>query len=97
MSVVEEQLSLCRELCEDLAGELKAEGLRGKTVTLKLKNVVFEVKTRACTLPCAVATADEIYAVTKDLLRTEIDNVNDKKPQQKSIVGFLQQGTSGPS
>ncbi|KAJ3603841.1 hypothetical protein NHX12_028582 [Muraenolepis orangiensis] len=106
MSVVEEQLSLCRELCEDLAADMKKGGLRGKTVTLKLKNVKFEVKTRAWTLPCA-----------KDLLKTEIENVSpqrlrlrlmgvwistfvsadDKKPQQKSIMGFLQQGSSGPS
>lgn len=28
MSVAEEQLSLCRKLCEDLAGEMKEEGLR---------------------------------------------------------------------
>ena len=28
MSVAEEQLSLCRELCEDLAADLKKEGLR---------------------------------------------------------------------
>ncbi|CAL8346595.1 unnamed protein product [Lota lota] len=117
MSVAEEQLSLCRELCEDLAADMKKEGLRGKTVTLKLKNVKFEVKTRAWTLPCAVATTDEIFAAAKDLLKTEIDFVSpqrlrlrlmgvristflsadDKKPQQKSIVGFLQQGSSGPS
>ncbi|KAJ3604615.1 hypothetical protein NHX12_029355, partial [Muraenolepis orangiensis] len=90
---------------------------RGKTVTLKLKNVKFEVKTRAWTLPCAVATSEEIFAAAKDLLKTEIENVSpqrlrlrlmgvristfvsadDKKPQQKSIMGFLQQGSSGPS
>uniref|UniRef100_A0A671TSP0 DNA polymerase kappa n=1 Tax=Sparus aurata TaxID=8175 RepID=A0A671TSP0_SPAAU len=110
MSKTEEQLSLCRELCEDLAEDLKKEGLKGKTVTLKLKNVKFEVKTRALTLPYAVATVDEIFAVAKDLLKTERDNesplplrlrlmgvrisafasADDKKPLQKSIVGFLQ-------
>ncbi|XP_005722357.1 DNA polymerase kappa [Pundamilia nyererei] len=112
LSKVEEQLSLCRELCEDLAEDMKKEGLKGKTVTLKLKNVNFEVKTRAMTLPCAVATVDEIFAVAKDLLKTEIENespqplrlrlmgvrisafasLDDKKPLQKSIVGFLQSG-----
>ncbi|CAB1322080.1 unnamed protein product, partial [Coregonus sp. 'balchen'] len=103
MSALEEQFSLCRQL-----------------LTLKLKNVNFEVKTRAWTLPCAVATTDELFAVAKDLLKTEIDNVSpqplrlrlmgvrvssfvsadDKKPLQKSIVGFLQQGgadSSSPS
>ncbi|KAM4616048.1 DNA polymerase kappa [Polymixia lowei] len=112
MNTAEEQLSLCRELCKDLAEDMKKEGLKGKTVTLKLKNVKFEVKTRAWTLPCAVATVEEIFAVAKDLLKTEIENVSpqplrlrlmgvristfvssdDKKPLQKSIVGFLLQG-----
>uniref|UniRef100_A0A4W5L251 DNA polymerase kappa n=1 Tax=Hucho hucho TaxID=62062 RepID=A0A4W5L251_9TELE len=120
MSALEEQFSLCRQLCQDLAQDLQKEALKGKTVTLKLKNVNFEVKTRAWTLPCAVATTDELFAVAKDLLKTEIDNVSpqplrlrlmgvrvssfvsvdDKKPLQKSIVGFLQQGgadSSSPS
>ncbi|XP_078106675.1 DNA polymerase kappa isoform X1 [Sander vitreus] len=116
LSKVEEQLSFCRELCEDLAEDMKKEGLKvvneGKTVTLKLKNVNFEVKTRALTLPYAVATVDEIFAVAKDLLKTEIDNESpqplrlrlmgvrisafvssdDKKPLQRSIIGFLQPG-----
>uniref|UniRef100_A0A674ESR1 DNA polymerase kappa n=1 Tax=Salmo trutta TaxID=8032 RepID=A0A674ESR1_SALTR len=109
MSALKEQFSLCRELCQDLAQDLQKEALKGKTVTLKLKNVNFEVKTRAWTLPCAVATTEELFAVAKDLLKTEIDNVSpqplrlrlmgvrvssfasadDKKPLQKSIVGFL--------
>ncbi|CDQ73287.1 unnamed protein product [Oncorhynchus mykiss] len=117
MVALEEQFSLCRQLCQDLAQDLQKEALRGKTVTLKLKNVNFEVKTRAWTLPCAVATSDELFAVAKDLLKTEIDNVSpqplrlrlmgirvssfvradDKKPQQKSIVGFLQQGRADSS
>ncbi|XP_077417140.1 DNA polymerase kappa [Vanacampus margaritifer] len=108
----DEQLTLCRELCEDLAQDLKKEELKGKNITLKLKNVNFEVKTRALTLPCAIATADEIFAAAKDLLKTETENESpqplrlrlmgvrisafvspdDKKPLQKSIVGFLQSG-----
>ncbi|KAL6114325.1 polk [Pungitius sinensis] len=120
LSNVEEQLSLCRELCEDLAEDMKKEGLKGKTVTLKLKNVNFEVKSRALTLSYAVATVDEIFAVAKDLLKTEIDNErpqplrlrlmgvrisafvgsDEKKPLQRSIIGFLKQektDLSGPS
>lgn len=96
---------------------MKKENLKGKTVTLKLKNVNFEVKTRAMTVPYAVATVDEIFAVAKDLLKTEIDNespqplrlrlmgvrisafvsADDKKPLQKSILGFLQPGKAGSS
>ncbi|XP_036454901.1 LOW QUALITY PROTEIN: DNA polymerase kappa [Colossoma macropomum] len=109
MSDTEEQYSLCRELCHDLAKDLQKEGLKGKTVTLKLKNVNFEVKTKAFTLQCAVCTEEEIFAAAKDLLKAEIDHVSpqplrlrlmgvrvssfistdDKRPQQKSIVGFL--------
>ncbi|MEQ2228786.1 hypothetical protein ILYODFUR_012351 [Ilyodon furcidens] len=74
LSKPEEQFSLCRELCEDLAEDLRKEALKGKTVTLKLKNVNFEVKTRAQTLPYAVATAEDIFAVAKDLLKMEIEN-----------------------
>ncbi|XP_070761056.1 DNA polymerase kappa [Enoplosus armatus] len=117
LSKAEEQLSLCRELCEDLAEDMRKEGLKGKTVTLKLKNVNFEVKTRALTLPYAVATVDDIFAVAKDLLKTERDNespqplrlrlmgvrisafvsLDDKKPLQKSIIGFLQPGKTDSS
>ncbi|KAJ7407008.1 Ankyrin repeat and death domain-containing protein 1B [Pitangus sulphuratus] len=48
---------------------------KGKTVTLKLKNVNFEVKTRASTVLSSVSTEEEIFAVAKDLLGTEIDSV----------------------
>lgn len=76
LSRPEEQFSLCKELCEDLAEDLKKEELKGKTVTVKLKNVNFEVKTRAVTLQYAVASADEIFAIAKDLLKTEIEYVS---------------------
>ncbi|OPJ90482.1 DNA polymerase kappa isoform A [Patagioenas fasciata monilis] len=68
MNTAEDQYSLCRELCRDLAQELQKEGL-------KLKNVNFEVKTRASTVLSSVSTEEEIFAVAKDLLGTEIDSV----------------------
>ncbi|XP_053726482.1 DNA polymerase kappa [Synchiropus splendidus] len=112
LSCTDEQVTLCREICQDLADDMKKEELKGKTVTLKLKNVNFEVRSRAVTLTYAVSTADEIFAVAKDLLKTEIENEkpqllrlrlmgvristfvsgDDKKAQQKSIIGFLQSG-----
>lgn len=114
MSDAEEQYSLCRDLCHDLAEDLQREGLKGKTVTLKLKNVKFEVKTRAFTLQYAVCSEEEIFAAAKDLLKVEIDSVSpqplklrlmgvrvsafisaeDKKPLQRSIMGFLQKDGS---
>ncbi|NWR89579.1 POLK polymerase, partial [Furnarius figulus] len=75
INTAEDQYSLCRELCRDLAQELQKEGLKGKTVTLKLKNVNFEVKTRASTVLSSVSTEEEIFAVAKDLLGSEIDSV----------------------
>nr|XP_054507789.1 DNA polymerase kappa isoform X2 [Agelaius phoeniceus] len=75
INTAEDQYSLCRELCRDLAQELQKEGLKGKTVTLKLKKVNFEVKTRASTVLSSVSTEEEIFAVAKDLLGTEIDSV----------------------
>ncbi|XP_072520671.1 DNA polymerase kappa [Salminus brasiliensis] len=86
MSDPEEQYSLCRELCCDLAKDLQKEGLKGKTVTLKLKNVNFEVKTRAFTLQCAVCTEEEIFAAAKDLLKAEIDNVS-PQPLRLRLMG----------
>ncbi|NWH65092.1 POLK polymerase, partial [Geococcyx californianus] len=75
INTAEDQYSLCQELCRDLAQELQKEGLKGKTVTLKLKKVNFEVKTRASTVLSSVSTEEEIFAVAKDLLGTEIDAV----------------------
>ncbi|NXP56760.1 POLK polymerase, partial [Heliornis fulica] len=75
ISSAEDQYNLCQELCRDLAQELQKEGLKGKTITLKLKNVNFEVKTRASTVLSAVSTEEEIFAVAKDLLGTEIDSI----------------------
>ncbi|XP_027623782.1 LOW QUALITY PROTEIN: DNA polymerase kappa [Tupaia chinensis] len=117
ISKTEEQYSLCQELCSELAQDLQKEGLKGRTVTIKLKNVNFEVKTRASTVSSVISTAEEIFAIAKELLRTEIDadfphplrlrlmgvrisgfpNEENKKHQQKSIIGFLQPGNQAPS
>ena len=60
-------------------------------MTLKLKNVNFEVKSRAETQPCALATAEEIFAVAKDLLQTEIDSVS-PQPLRLRLMGNLPLG-----
>lgn len=57
-------------------------------MTLKLKNVNFGLKSRALTLPCAVATTEEIFAVAKDLLKTEVDNVS-PQPLRLRLMGNL--------
>uniref|UniRef100_A0A672KQZ0 DNA-directed DNA polymerase n=1 Tax=Sinocyclocheilus grahami TaxID=75366 RepID=A0A672KQZ0_SINGR len=87
MSDPEEQYSLCRDLCHDLAQDLLWEGLKGKTVTLKLKNVKFEGKTRAFTVQYAVYTEGEIFAAAKDLLKVEIDSVS-PQPLKLRLMGI---------
>lgn len=86
ISKTEEQYSLCQELCAELAHDLQKEGLKGRTVTIKLKNVNFEVKTRASTVPAAISTAEEIFAIAKELLRTEV-NVGSPHPLRLRLMG----------
>ncbi|XP_038178463.1 DNA polymerase kappa isoform X4 [Arvicola amphibius] len=85
----EEQYSLCQELCTELARDLQKEGLKGRTVTVKLKNVNFEVKTRASTVQSTLSTAEEIFAVAKELLRTEI-NATSPHPLRLRLMDRLQ-------
>ncbi|XP_078252766.1 DNA polymerase kappa isoform X2 [Rhinoraja longicauda] len=95
ISKASEQYGLCRELCHDLEEDLQKEGLKGKTVTLKLKNINFEVKTRACTVPAAVSKEEEIYAVASELLKTEIDGLHPQPLRLRlmgvRVSGFVQQ------
>ncbi|KAJ8405662.1 hypothetical protein AAFF_G00316420 [Aldrovandia affinis] len=91
ISSVEEQYDLCRELCRDLSQDLQKEGLKGKTVTLKLKNVNFEVKTRGSTLSSVVSSEEEIFAAAKDLLKVEIDNAS-PHPLRLRLIGVQVSG-----
>ncbi|KAM9098049.1 DNA polymerase kappa isoform 2-T2 [Sarcophilus harrisii] len=89
----EELYSLCQELCNDLAQDLQREGLKGKTVTIKLKNVNFEVKTRASTVAAVVSTAEEIFAIAKELLKVEID-ADYPQPLRLRLMGVRISGFS---
>ncbi|XP_077988408.1 DNA polymerase kappa-like [Glandiceps talaboti] len=62
----------CFELSEALAEDLQSEKLKGRTITLKIKLVTFEVKTRAVTLPYTTNRAEDINSAAQDLLKTEI-------------------------
>nr|AAV80817.1 polymerase kappa isoform 1 [Mus musculus] len=93
ISKTEEQYSLCQELCAELAHDLQKEGLKGRTVTIKLKNVNFEVKTRASTVPAAISTAEEIFAIAKELLRTEV-NVSECLLFPVKMTGNTNKGAS---
>ncbi|XP_052792226.1 DNA polymerase kappa-like [Mya arenaria] len=64
----------CEELCCCLADDLKEEQLKGKTVSIKIKTVKFEVKTRAHTLPDYTNDAADVIKAATALLKTEIQN-----------------------
>lgn len=87
----DEQYSLCQELCSDLAEDLLKEGLKGKTVTLKVKNVKFEVRTRASTVLSSVSTQEEIFSVAKELLRAEIESAA-PQPLRLRLMGVRVSG-----
>ena len=67
-----ELLELCDKLCQSLAEDMKGEKLKGKTVTIKLKTVNFEVKSRSLTPINPVSTYEEIFLAAKELLKHEI-------------------------
>uniref|UniRef100_A0A6I8SDH9 DNA polymerase kappa n=1 Tax=Xenopus tropicalis TaxID=8364 RepID=A0A6I8SDH9_XENTR len=91
ISSSEEQYGLCQELCRDLAQDLQKEGLKGKTVTIKLKNVKFEVRTRALTVGSTVSTEEEIFAVAKEILKAEIDLAS-PEPLRLRLMGVRVSG-----
>ncbi|XP_018423338.1 PREDICTED: DNA polymerase kappa [Nanorana parkeri] len=91
ISSAEEQYELCRELCKDLAEDLHKEGLRGRTVTLKLKNVKFEVKTRASTVSHTVSTEEEIFCLAKEILKAEIEAAS-PEPLRLRLMGVRVSG-----
>ncbi|XP_062511612.1 DNA polymerase kappa-like isoform X2 [Corticium candelabrum] len=62
----------CQELSYDLANDLQDRGLKGHTVTIKLKLVSFEVCQRAASLPKAINDPEEIFEAAVSSLRTEI-------------------------
>lgn len=53
---------------------------------MKLKNVKFEVKTRASTVSYVVSTEEEIFSVAKEILKSEIDLVS-PEPLRLRLMG----------
>lgn len=60
-------------LCERLSDRLKAKGLVGNTVTLKLKSAGFKLRTRARHLALPTQLAHSIYESGRLLLGREVD------------------------
>lgn len=55
------------ELSELLAEDLKKEGLRGKTIGIKLKLTTFSVRARAKTYPSYISSSKDIARITKEV------------------------------
>jgi len=60
-------------LCEKVSARLKAGGLAGSTVTLKLKTANFRLRTRAQSFHQPTQLAAKIFACGRELLAREID------------------------
>jgi DNA polymerase-4 len=60
------------ELTEKVSARLKAQGLAGSTVTLKLKSADFKIRTRARSLGGPTQLAARIFAAGRDLLQKEV-------------------------
>src|SRR5580704_2810211 len=77
-TTLEEDLSAFRplerllwELSEKVSARLKAKGLGGTTVTLKLKSADFRLRTRARSLSAPTQLAAKIFAAARELLARE--------------------------
>jgi DNA polymerase-4 len=68
LDALEDRLWPC---CEKVATRLRAEGMAGRVVTLKLKTPDFRIITRRRTLPAPIQTAKSLFAAAREMLRAE--------------------------
>lgn len=68
----EDLFRICEELCESLAQDVEKNGLKGRTLTLKLKTVTFEVRNRSQSFQNGICSFKDMHAAARDLLQTEI-------------------------
>jgi DNA polymerase IV len=60
-------------LCERVSRRLKAAGLAGRSVVLKLKDAQFQLRTRTASGMPATQLADRLFEAARQLLRAECD------------------------
>lgn len=86
LSKPDELYAECLTLCKMIAKECNEEKLKPKTVTLKLKTVNFQIRSRSVSLSYPVTSQQEIFEATKDLLEKEINNCA-PKPLRLRLMG----------
>ncbi|OAY39274.1 DNA polymerase kappa isoform X4 [Manihot esculenta] len=60
------------DIAQMLCTDMQKEGLRGRTLTLKLKTASFEVRSRAVTLQKYICSGEEILKYASKLLKAEL-------------------------
>ncbi|CAI7923606.1 unnamed protein product, partial [Closterium sp. NIES-53] len=65
-------LNKLEELSFALAKDLEEHGMKGRTLTLKLKTTAFEVRTRAVSVPEPIGSQQEIWPLVVRLIRAEL-------------------------
>ncbi|KAJ3128202.1 hypothetical protein HK098_004948 [Nowakowskiella sp. JEL0407] len=75
LSTLNAQLVKLEEIAEKLAQDLEKSSLKGRTITLKLKTSNFIVRTRAKTASSPVFTAEDLFKIGSQLLRSENESI----------------------
>ncbi|KAF5180839.1 Dna polymerase kappa [Thalictrum thalictroides] len=88
------------DIAESLSSDMQIEGLRGRTLTLKLKTASFEVRTRAVSLQKYIYSSEDILYHASKLLQAELpvslrliglrmSHFNDDKPNLDPLQSTL--------
>ncbi|KHJ44693.1 ImpB/MucB/SamB family protein [Trichuris suis] len=74
----EQLLEMCCDLCDTVARSAVKRNLKGRTITVKLKTIAFDVMTRAYTAKYYTNDADEMFAIASEILLNEIRAISPK-------------------
>ena len=91
-------------IAEDLGKRLEKYGVRGRTITLKIKYYDFDLKTRSTSFPVFKSNAEELYSTAVELLHSadlprkpirllgislsNLNTVDDKQPSGQLTLNF---------